>query len=59
MARRYSDGFPVVARLPFALEAGEHLEFSIVNSGRWWTRGMAGVVGPAPLFLTVEKRSRT
>lgn len=44
--------------VPFTLEAGEHLEFIIINSGRWWTWGMAGLLGAAPLFLTVEKRSR-
>jgi hypothetical protein len=41
----------------FTLEPGEHLEFIIINSGRWWTWGLAGVLGSAPLFLTVEKRS--
>ncbi len=41
----------------FTLEPGEHLEFVIINSGRWWTWGIAGVLGSAPLFLTVEKRS--
>jgi hypothetical protein len=44
--------------VPFTLEAGEHLEFVIINSGRWWTWGLAGVLGSAPLFLTIEKRSR-
>lgn len=42
----------------FTLEPGEHLEFVLINSGRWWTWGVAGVLGAAPLFLTVEKRSR-
>src|SRR5215510_752022 len=42
----------------FTLEAGEHLEFLIINSARWWTWGFAGVLGAAPLFLRVEKRSR-
>ena len=41
----------------FTVEPGEHIEFLILNSGRWWTWGMAGVLGSAPLFLTVEKRS--
>ena len=41
----------------FTLEPGEHLEFVIINSGRWWTWGLAGVLGSAPLFLTVHKRS--
>jgi hypothetical protein len=45
-------------RVRFALEPGEHLEFVIINSGRWWTWGFAAVLGSAPLFLKVEKRSR-
>jgi hypothetical protein len=44
--------------LTFTLEPGEHLEFIIINSGRWWTWGLAGVLGSAPLFLTISKRSR-
>jgi hypothetical protein len=42
----------------FTLEPGEHLEFVLINSGRWWTWGIAGVLGSAPLFLSVAKRSR-
>ena len=42
----------------FTLEPGEHLEFIILNSGRWWTWGIAGVLGSAPLFLNIAKRSR-
>ena len=41
----------------FAIEPGEHLEFIVINSARWWTAGMAGLLGAAPLFLRVEKRS--
>lgn len=41
----------------FTIEPGEHLQFVIINSGRWWTWGLAGVLGSAPLFLTVRKRS--
>ena len=41
----------------FAVEAGEHLEFAVINMGRWWTYGVAGVLGSAPLFLRVERRS--
>ena len=44
--------------LKFTLEPGEHLEFVIINSGRWWTWGVAGVLGSAPLFLSIAKRSR-
>jgi hypothetical protein len=45
-------------RLPFAIEPAEHLEFELINSGRWWTAGMVGVLGAAPLFLTVRQVSR-
>ncbi len=44
-------------RMRFAIEPGEHLEFAIVNRARWWTAGMAGLLGAAPLFLTVEQSS--
>jgi hypothetical protein len=42
----------------FAVEPGEHLEFIVINTSRWWTWGIAGVLGSAPLFLKVEMRSR-
>ena len=42
----------------FTVEFGEHLEFLIINSGRWWTYGVAAVLGSAPLFLRVIQRSR-
>lgn len=45
-------------RLAFAIEPGEHLELALVNRGRWWTYGVAGVLGAAPLFLSAELRSR-
>ena len=41
----------------FAIEPGEHLEFIIINSARWWTYGMVGALGSAPLFLTVQRLS--
>jgi hypothetical protein len=41
----------------FTVEPGEHVEFIVANVGRWWTWGVAGVLGAAPLFLEVEKRS--
>jgi hypothetical protein len=41
----------------FSIEPGEHLEFILINSDRWWTAGMAGVLGAAPLFLSVIRRS--
>jgi hypothetical protein len=27
--------------ITFTLEPGEHLEFILINSGRWWTWGFA------------------
>ncbi len=42
----------------FTIEPGEHLDFLISNEARWWTWGMVAVLGSAPLFLRVEKRSR-
>jgi hypothetical protein len=44
--------------IDFVIEPGEHLEFVTINSARWWTAGVAGVLGAAPLFLAVERRSR-
>jgi len=41
----------------FAIEPGEHIEFLAINRARWWTAGVAGVLGSAPLFLTVVQRS--
>ena len=43
--------------LTFAIEPAEHLEFLAINSTRWWTYGMAGLLGSAPLFLTVRQMS--
>jgi hypothetical protein len=40
--------------VPFAIEPAEHLEFELINSDRWWTAGIVGVFGAAPLFLTVR-----
>ena len=42
----------------FTIEPGEHLEFVVINSGRWWTWAVAGLLGSAPLFLSIAKRSR-
>ena len=40
--------------LDFSIEPGERLELIIINGARWWTAGMAGLLGAAPLFLTVR-----
>ena len=41
----------------FTIEPGEHLEFIVINSGRWWTPGIVGLLGAAPLFLEVRRQS--
>ncbi|HEX5069105.1 MAG TPA: hypothetical protein VFV78_02730 [Vicinamibacterales bacterium] len=43
--------------LKFAIEPGEHLECLVINRAFWWTYGMAGVLGAAPLFLRVRLNS--
>jgi len=43
--------------LYFTIEPGEHLEFIVINSARWWTPGIVGVLGAAPLFLEVQRVS--
>jgi hypothetical protein len=43
--------------IDFTIEPGEHLEFIVINSARWWTPGVVGVLGAAPLFLKVERVS--
>jgi hypothetical protein len=43
--------------LVFAIEPGERLEFLAINRAAWWTYGMAGLLGAAPLFLTVKRIS--
>lgn len=43
--------------LHFSIEPGEHLEFIVINSARWWTAGIVGLLGSAPLFLQVVQRS--
>jgi hypothetical protein len=42
----------------FTIEPGEHLDFVVINEARWWTYGMVAVLGSAPLFLKVLRRSR-
>ena len=36
------------------IEPGERLHCRIINAGRWWTAGVVGLLGAAPLFLSVE-----
>ena len=44
-------------RINFTIEAGEHLNFTIINRSPGWAAGMAGILGWAPLFLVVRKTS--
>src|SRR5690349_18085236 len=46
-----------VRNLKFAVEPGEHLEFVIVNKANVLTWAMAGVLGSAPMWLKIYKRS--
>ena len=41
----------------FHVEAGEHLEFVLINQGRPLTFGIAALLGAAPIFLSIERRS--
>jgi hypothetical protein len=41
----------------FSIEPGEHLECLVINRSRWWTAGIVGLLGSAPLFLTVRLNS--
>jgi hypothetical protein len=41
----------------FAVESGEHLEFMVINHcGPFW-QGVAAVLGSAPMFLKIYRRS--
>jgi hypothetical protein len=41
----------------FHVEAGEHLEFQLINRGGPLTYSVAALLGAAPLFLSIERRS--
>jgi len=44
-------------RVPFTIEPGEHLEFSLINRAGRLTLGFLAVMGVAPLYLDIERRS--
>lgn len=44
-------------KMPFVIEAGEHLEFAVVNRASKMTFSFLAVMGVAPLFLSIEKTS--
>jgi len=41
----------------FHVEPGEHLEFLMINKGGPITLGIAAILGAAPVFLKIERRS--
>ena len=41
----------------FTVEPGEHIEFILINKGPAWTYAMLALLGAAPLFLSIERRS--
>ncbi len=41
----------------FAVEPGEHLEFVLINRAGRLTIGFLALMGVAPLYLTIERRS--
>lgn len=44
-------------RARFTIEAGEHLEFVLINRAGRMTLGLLAVMGVAPLFLDIERRN--
>jgi hypothetical protein len=46
-------------RVPFTTAPDEHLEFVVVNRPGRFTLGFLSLLGVAPLFLSIERRSAT
>jgi Flp pilus assembly protein TadG len=44
-------------RVPYTIEPGEHLEFTVINRAGRLTLGFLAVMGVAPLYLAIERRS--
>jgi hypothetical protein len=44
-------------RIAFQVETGEHLEFIIVNRAGAATLSLLALLGVAPLYMTIERRS--
>ena len=42
--------------VPFAVESGEHIEFSIVNRASKLALGFLALIGVAPVYLTIARR---
>lgn len=43
--------------ISFTVESGEHLEFILINYCSLFWQGMAGLLGAAPIFLKIHRRS--
>ena len=43
--------------ITFHVEAGEHLEFVVINRGGAATLAFLALIGAAPLYLTIERRN--
>ena len=43
--------------IDFAVEPGEHIEFIVINKGTPLTLGIAALLGSAPLYLRIFRRS--
>lgn len=44
-------------RVAFSIEAGEHLEFVLINRAGRLMLGLLATIGVAPLYLDIERRS--
>jgi hypothetical protein len=44
--------------VPFTLAAGEHVEFQLINRAGKFAMTMLGILGVAPLRLTIVQRTR-
>ena len=49
----------VIRNLKFTVEPGEHLEFILVNKANSFMWAMASVLGSAPMWLKIYRRSVT
>jgi len=44
-------------RVSFTIEPGEHLEFQLINEAGRFTLSLLALLGVAPLYLRIERRS--
>ena len=45
--------------VPFSAAPGEHVQFEIANCATRFTLGFLSVIGVAPLYLRIEKKSNS